>query len=146
MAKELELEVVTPARSVLSAKARSVILPGSDGYLGIMVDHAPLVAGLSPGVLRYGDPGAEKQLMAIGGGFVEVADNRVTVLADSAEPAEEIDVERAHRALQRALERLRSISQDIDRERAHRALMRARARLRAAGVSVATTGPHGGGH
>src|SRR5690606_27110313 len=122
-----ELEVVTPARSVLRAKARSVILPGTDGYLGIMVDHAPLVAGLSPGVLRYGEPGSEKHQMAIGGGFVEVAQNRVTVLADSAEPAEEIDVARAQRALQRALERLRSISQEIDRERAHRALMRARA-------------------
>lgn len=146
MTKELELEVVTPARSVLRAKARSVILPGTDGYLGIMAGHAPLVAGLSVGVLKYGEPGAEKHQMAIGGGFVEVANDRVTVLADTAEAAEEIDVDRAYRALQRALERLHSISQDIDRERAQRALMRARARLRAAGVNPSAARPGGSHH
>lgn len=132
MAKALELEVVTPARTVLRDKARSVILPGTDGYLGIMPGHRPLVAGLQPGVLHYGEPGKEKARMAIGGGFVEVANDRVTVLADTAELAEEIDTERARRALERALARLRDMSEGIDRERAYRALIRARARLRAA--------------
>lgn len=135
MAKALELEVVTPARTVLREQARSIILPGTDGHLGIMADHRPLVAGLQPGVLQYGEPGREKARMAIGGGFVEVADNRVTILADSAELAEEIDVERAQRALERALARLRDMSAEIDRERAHRALIRARARLRAVALS-----------
>src|SRR5690606_22113982 len=121
------------ARTVQRTQARSIILPGTDGYLGIMVDHTPLVAGLQPGVLHYGDPGREKARMAIGGGFVEVVDNRVTVLADSAELAEEIDVDRAYRSLQRAIARLRDLSREIDRERAYRSLIRARARLRAAG-------------
>lgn len=132
MAKMLELEVVTPARTVLQDRARSIILPGTDGYLGLMVDHAPLVAGLQAGVLQYGDVGQEKARMAISGGFVEVANNRVTVLADAAELSEEIDVERAERALKRAIARLRDLSGEIDRERARRAYFRARARLRAA--------------
>lgn len=133
--KMVRLEVVTPERTVLTTEAASVIVPAMDGFLGIQYNHAPLVAGLRPGVLLYGEPNQEKERVAVSGGFVEVSDNRVTVLADTAEKAEEIDVARALAAKERAERRLRNYAAEIDHVRAENALKRALARLRAAGVS-----------
>ncbi|MBO8142830.1 MAG: F0F1 ATP synthase subunit epsilon [Firmicutes bacterium] len=130
----LELEVVTPYRHVLQTQAESIIVPATDGYLGIMTNHAPLVAGLAAGVIRYGPAGGEKDRLAVSGGFVEVTNNKVTVLADTAELAHEIDIARAMEARRRAERRLRSRGENIDFARAERALMRAMARLRAAGA------------
>lgn len=130
----LELEVVTPARRVLHTEAESLIVPSTEGYLGIMHNHAPLVAGLAPGVLLYGKAGDEKERMAISGGFLEVADNKVTVLADAAELASEIDVLRAEEARKRAEQRLLMQDESIDHVRAEMALQRALSRLRAAGA------------
>lgn len=130
----LRLEVVTPYRQVLSTEVESVILPTTDGYLGIMTNHAPLVAGLRIGVVYYGKAGKEKERMAVSGGFVEVSDNKVTILADTAELSEEIDVLRAKEAKRRAEQRLRQRQANIDFVRAELALQRALARLRAAGV------------
>lgn len=130
----VELEVVTPYRHVLNTKAESIIIPSTEGYLGIMHNHAPLVAGLSAGVLFYGPSGTEKERLALSGGFVEVTDNKVTVLADTAELAVEIDVLRAQDARDRAEQRLRVRSDEIDFFRAERALQRALIRLQAAGV------------
>lgn len=131
---DVQIEIVTPARTVLSERAESVIVPGMDGYLGIQANHAPLVAGLRAGVLFYGPVGAGKRRVAVSGGFVEVADNRVTVLADTAELAEEIDVARALAAQQRAERRLRQYHEQVDHVRAEMALQRALTRLRAAGA------------
>lgn len=132
----LRIEVITPERSVLWDRAESVIVPGLDGYLGILPNHAPMVAGLRIGVLFYGPVGGEKRRLAVSGGFMEVRDNHVTVLADTGELAEEIDVERAEAALRRAEKRLRDYSTDVDRLRAEMALQRAIARLQAAGRKV----------
>ena len=132
----IRIEVITPERTVLWDRTESIIAPALDGYLGIQANHAPMVAGLRAGVLFYGPVGAEKRRMAISGGFLEVADNHVTILADTAELAEEIDVERAERALRRAEKRLRDFSSDVDRIRAEFALNRAMARLQAAGRKV----------
>ena len=130
----LELEVVTPYRQVLHTQVESVIVPATDGYLGIMTNHAPLVCGLAIGVLHYGPAHGKKQRLALSGGFLEVTGNKVTVLADTAELAEEIDVLRAMEARRRAEQRLRSRAANIDYVRAELALKRAMARLQAAGV------------
>ena len=127
----LLLEVVTPARTVLRRRVESVLVPALDGYLGILAGHAPLVAGLAPGVLYYGRRHEKKQRLAVSGGFVEVAQNRVLVLADAAELPEEIDVARAQAALARAEERLRRAGEQVDVVRAELAMRRALARLRA---------------
>lgn len=130
----VELEVVTPSRHVLRTEAESLIVPSTEGYLGIMHNHAPLVAGLAAGVLFYGQAGEEKERLALTGGFLEVTDNKVTVLADAAELAEEIDVVRAEEARRRAEQRLRTRDEKIDYARAELAMQRAIIRLRAAGV------------
>lgn len=130
----LRLEVVTPERRVLETEAESIILPAVDGYIGFQSNHAPLVAGVGTGVLAFGPEHGKKELVAVSGGFVEVAGNRVSVLADTAERADEIDVARAQAAKERAEKRLRERSETIDRARAEASLRRALNRLRAAGV------------
>lgn len=130
----VQLEVVTPYRQVLLTEVESVIIPSTEGYLGIMENHAPLVAGLRIGVLHYGAAGAEKERLAVSGGFVEVSDNKVTVLADTAELSGEIDVLRAEDARRRAEQRLRAREANVDFTRAELALQRAITRLQAAGA------------
>jgi len=128
----LHLEVVTPNRLVVDDHVEAVIVPGEDGELGILYNHTPLVAALTIGIMRYGQKNGPKKVVAITGGFVEVVDNKVTVLADAAELAEEIDVLRAEAAKERAERRLRRYSEGIDFDRAQLALRRAINRLRAA--------------
>lgn len=132
----IRIEVITPERTVLWDRAESIIAPAVDGYVGIQANHAPMVAGLRAGVLFYGGVAAEKRRLAISGGFLEVKDNHVTVLADTGELAEEIDVDRAQAAFQRAEKRLRDYATHVDRIRAEWALQRAIARLQAAGRKV----------
>ena len=134
MAEQLFLEVVTPERVVLRERVEAVVVPSSDGYLGILPDHAPMVAAMSLGIVQYGRFHGPKQKMATTGGFLEVRENRVTILADTAELASEIDVARARAARDRALARLQDRSATIDHARAQRALARALNRLRAAGA------------
>lgn len=101
---KLKLEIVTPERSILSETVDEVVLPGRDGYFGVLPGHTPLLASLRIGEveLRIGN---EKRYLSLSGGFVEVLPDRVTVLADVAERLEEIDLERAH-AKKTELERL----------------------------------------
>jgi F-type H+-transporting ATPase subunit epsilon len=136
MAKSFKVTIVTPEKTAYESEAVSVILPGSEGYLGIWANHAPLVTGLGPGVvyIREGDSGAEAKAryMAVAGGFVEVSRNELTILCDSCELASEIDMDRAKAALERAKERLKVGEGDVDRERARMALERAQARVHAA--------------
>lgn len=132
----LRLEIVTPEGTVLAQEATMVIAQTMDGQIGVLPGHIPLVTVLDTGVMRVqtGGPEQEKKL-AVSGGFLEISpDNKVTVLAQTAELAEEIDVERARRALARAEERLNSQQKDINRERAEIARRKALARLRAAGA------------
>jgi F-type H+-transporting ATPase subunit epsilon len=126
------LSILTPDRVVLEQRVVSVIAPGSMGYLGILANHAPLMTDLVPGKLTLRDEAGREQLFAISGGFLEVSENRATILADAVERREEIDLERARRARDRALERLRDTSGRWDVERARAALMRALNRIRIA--------------
>ncbi|SMC00084.1 ATP synthase F1 subcomplex epsilon subunit [Thermanaeromonas toyohensis ToBE] len=130
--RTLRLEVVTPERIVLSTQVDSLILPGALGYLGVLPGHAPLVTHLTPGVVFYRYRGEEKRL-AVSGGLVEITGDQVLLLADTAEKAEEIDVERAWRAKERAEQRLKERPPGLDIARAESALKRAIARLKAAG-------------
>lgn len=132
MSREMHLDVVTPARRVLSERVEFVALPGTDGGLGILYNHAPLITGLTVGVLRYGPLGGEKRRIFIAGGCAEVAGNQVTVMANAAELAEDIDVARALAAKERAERRLRQRAAEIDLRRAELALQRALHRLKAA--------------
>ncbi|HZP00581.1 MAG TPA: F0F1 ATP synthase subunit epsilon [Terriglobia bacterium] len=129
---ELSLEVVTPDRLVAHDSVTAVTLPGKDGYLGILPGHRPLLTEIAPGELTYTRENVQHHL-AVTWGFAEVLPDRVIVLAECAERAEEIDVARAERARQRAEERLRKISDpQIDQGRAREALRRAIARLETA--------------
>ncbi|MBI2886368.1 MAG: F0F1 ATP synthase subunit epsilon [Chloroflexi bacterium] len=125
------LEVVTAERSVFSEDVDLVTVPGIDGELGILPHHAPLLTALTYGemVIRRGH---EETSIAIGGGFLEVRPDKVVVLADMAERAEEIDVSRAEAARKRAEEQLTLGPALVDTLRAEAALRRAEARLRVA--------------
>jgi F-type H+-transporting ATPase subunit epsilon len=126
----LELIIVTPQRQLLREKVASVQLPGADGELGILPGHAALITELGIGELSYRTAsGGEPVSLAVLSGFAEVLPDRVTVLAETAERPEEIDVERAKQALARAEQRLSSGDADIDWDRASVALQRALIRI-----------------
>jgi len=135
----LELVVVTPERQLLRVRAVEVQLPGANGALGILPGHAPLITELGIGELSY--RGAQQTgHFAVVRGFAEVLPDRVTVLAEIAERAEEIDLSRAQEALKRAEQRLAHPSPDLDWDRATVALQRALVRIQIVtkhkGVSV----------
>ena len=129
----IQLEVVTPERQLVHEVVLSVSVPAKSGYLGILPGHAPLLSELQPGELTYRENHVIRRL-SVSWGFIEVLPERVIVLAQTAERGEEIDVDRALRAKQRAEDRLKNVTAtDIDFERARAALLRALARLQAAG-------------
>lgn len=134
--------LVTPQRLILEAPIVSLEAPGSEGYLGILAHHAPLITPLRPGRLDVRDTAGHAWSYAVSGGFLEVSANRATVLADTAERTEEIDRARAEAALKRAEARLHDsprdaassrdvagASRDVDRDRAQRAQVRAKNRI-----------------
>ena len=128
----LTLEIVTAEQRVLNETGLdAVIAPGSEGQLGILPRHAPLMTMLAPGELRA-RRGADEIVLAIGGGFLEVRDDIVTVLADTAEQAEDIDIERAEEARRRAEEQLRTRPGEVNLAVAQAALRRSLIRLRVA--------------
>jgi F-type H+-transporting ATPase subunit epsilon len=127
----LNLEVVTAERLVYSEEVTMVIAPGIQGQLGILPNHAALMTILEPGELIV-RKGTEEVSMSIAGGYLEVLHNRVTVLADAAERAEEIDIARAEEAKRRAEELLRSGPTGSDMAMAEAALRRSLSRLRVA--------------
>jgi F-type H+-transporting ATPase subunit epsilon len=105
MAENLELEVATPERELVHEQVTDVQLPGKDGYLGILPGHAALLGQLGAGSLCYTSAG-QSHWLAVDGGFVEVLDDHVRVLADTAEKAENIDLAKAKTELQKATEAL----------------------------------------
>jgi F-type H+-transporting ATPase subunit epsilon len=121
--------LVTPQRLLVEAPIVSLQVPGSEGYLGILAHHAPLITPLRPGRLDVRDVSGQAWSYAVSGGFLEVSANRATVLADTAERLDEIDRARAEAALKRAESRLHDGTQGVDRDRAHRAQERAKNRL-----------------
>ena len=131
---KLTLEIVTPDRSLVTDQVDEVELPGSEGYFGVLPGHTPLLASLSVGELWY-RVGQEKHFLSIAFGFAEVLPDRVTVLAQIAERAQDIDIERAERAKKRAEERLQTKAtpqSEMDFERARIAMMKSLIRLQVA--------------
>lgn len=124
------VEIVAPNGRVFQGEAQGVRAPGVEGSFEVLNNHAPMIAAFGVGPIRVTTSAGDEIFYATSGGFLEVIDNHVTVLAETAEPASDIDVERARAAEERALERLRTSEGDVDRQRAENALERARNRLR----------------
>lgn len=127
------LSIVTPEKVWLDSEVVSLTVPGQEGYLGVLANHAPLITALQPGAIEYRDSEDELNVLAVSGGFLEVSRNTATILADTVEKANDIDVERAREAHDRARKRLDSrITEEaqINFERAKAALMRAANRIK----------------
>ena len=131
--KLLQCEIVTAERRVYAGEVTEVIAPSASGQVAIRVRHAPLLTALSSGEIRLLRADQEDLLLAIGGGFMEVRDDKVIILADSAERADEIDIERARKARQQAEEILKQRTlDDLEFAKAEAALRRSMARLHVA--------------
>jgi F-type H+-transporting ATPase subunit epsilon len=128
---KLLLEIVTPDKSIVREDVDEVELPGAEGYLGVLPGHTPLLTTLQVGELWY-RTGTDKHYLAIAFGFAEVLPDRVTVLAQIAERAQDIDPERAEAAKRRAEERMAARVPDVDFERARIAMMKSLIRLQVA--------------
>jgi F-type H+-transporting ATPase subunit epsilon len=131
MPDTFQLEIVTPEKMVVRDAAEEMQIPGKDGYLGILPGHAPLITELGVGEITYRNAGQTRYL-AVAWGFAEVLPDKVTILAETAEPAAEIDVNRAQQAKQRAEQELKSGSADVNYDAAGAALQRAETRLEVA--------------
>ena len=133
--KTFHLEIVTPKRIVFKGEVTSFSAPGMDGGFQVLHSHAPLLASLKIGKVKMSEIHGTEIRYAISGGFVEVRENNVILLAETAERVDEIDPERAKAARDRALKRLAEKYPNIDIERAKLALYRALNRLKIAGIS-----------
>jgi F-type H+-transporting ATPase subunit epsilon len=135
----IDLQIVTPDRMLVHEQVDEVEIPGVDGYFGVLPGHTPLLAALSVGELWY-RKGQDRTYLAIAYGFAEVLPERVTILAQLAERAEDIDVERAESARTRAAQRLDQKS-DLDYERARMALAKSMTRLQVSSRIASGAGP-----
>lgn len=131
MPDTFQLEIVTPEKLVVNEAAEEAQIPGVGGYLGILPGHAPLITELAVGVITYRAQGVTKSL-SVAWGFAEVLPDKVTMLAETAEFPEEIDVARAQKAKDRAEQHLKSSDPQLDYDRAQDALERAETRLKVA--------------
>jgi F-type H+-transporting ATPase subunit epsilon len=134
-----DLEIVAPDRQLYAGPVVSLVAPGVLGSFGVLAHHAPMISSLGVGELRLREPSGLERSMALRGGFFEVSGGRAIVLADGGEWQEEIDLARAEKAYQRALDRLMGASaggEPMDRERARRASERARLRIRIARATM----------
>jgi F-type H+-transporting ATPase subunit epsilon len=131
MADALQLEIVTPERLLVSEQATEIQIPGTSGYIGVLPGHAPLITELRSGEFSYRRPDGSLQRLALHWGFAEVLPDKVTVLAERAEKASDIDVEVARRQQQMAEEQLKD--PNANQEEALRLVERAKTRLEVAG-------------
>ena len=130
MANTYPLEIVTLKETAFSEDVECVTAPGGLGYLGILAGHAPLLTNVESGVISIKLPDSSDLKMAVGEGFLVVNPQNTTLLVDTAEKKEDIDIERARTAMARARERLESSDSETDTARAESALKRAIARLK----------------
>jgi F-type H+-transporting ATPase subunit epsilon len=137
MADNIRLEVVTPEKQVVNDLAQIVMAPGSMGEIGVLSGHTPFMTSLNTGAIHYRDENGKDQFVFVSGGFAEALPDQVTVLAESAEKMEDIDVDRAKAAVERAEKRLTEdrAKEKVDIARAKAALDRAVVRIRIAGRS-----------
>jgi F-type H+-transporting ATPase subunit epsilon len=133
MADTIQLEIVTPERLVVNEAVDYIEIPGKTGYLGVLPGHAPLISELAAGELSY-RTGSQTKRVAVAWGFAEILQTKVTILAETAEKAEEIDTARAEAAKKKAEAELQKAGVEGDEE-AQAALARATARLDVAGKS-----------
>ncbi len=119
---------------MVEASVQSVVAPGVEGYFGVMAGHEPTIAALRPGILEYLDASNQRRYVYTGGGFAEVTGERVTILADDAAPASEIDIAEAERRLEEARKALRGESSEISSQNAVIEMDRAIERIRAARI------------
>ena|SRR5438270_7281009 len=131
MAANFQLEIVTPERLLVNEAAEEVLIPGKSGQLGVLPGHAPLITELGVGEIRYRN-GNNTTRLAVAWGFAEVLPEKVTILAETAERASEIDLQRAESALARAQERLKTPQAETDIMRAEEAVKRAQTRVEVA--------------
>ena len=129
--KTLQLDVVTPEQTIVSEEVEIVMAPGYFGEFGALRNHIPFLAQLQPGEVKY-RKGGQLEVMVVGGGYAEVLPTKVTILATTAERAQDIDLERARAAKERAEQRLKERQDELDFLRAEAALQKAIARIRAA--------------
>ena len=127
-----KLSVVSPERVLYEQEVQGIVVPGSEGYLGVLSNHAPLISSLAPGKITITESDEKQRIAAVSGGFIEVSDNVATILAETVEFVEEIDLDRARTAYQRAKERMGLKKSAIDMQRALAALRRAENRLKIA--------------
>jgi F-type H+-transporting ATPase subunit epsilon len=125
-----KLSIVSPERILFEEEIHSLIVPGSEGYLGVLSNHAPLIATLKVGKVTIVDKDNVEKLMAISGGFIEVSDNQATILADTIEFVDEIDLNRAQESLKQAEELLNMELSDQERLRAQHSREKAKNRIR----------------
>ena len=129
MADRLSLEITTPMRLVVAEQVDEVVAPGIEGYFGVLPGHAPFLTTLGVGIVTY-RIGRDEHQLAVSGGFAEVRNDKVIILADTAERPEEIDRARAERSRERAERRLSGRAQEeVDYARCQIALARAQTRL-----------------
>lgn len=131
MAGTFQLQIVSADRSLVSETVDEIQVPGAEGYFGVLPGHTPLLASIGTGELWYRQ-GSETSYVSLSGGFAEVQPDRVTILAQIAERADEIDIARAEAAKRRAEERLSRPTMDVDSERARVALLKSLIRLQVA--------------
>lgn len=124
-----KLSIVSPERILYEDEIRSLIVPGSEGYLGVLSNHAPLIATLKVGKITIKDETDIEKILAISGGFIEVSGNTATILADAVEFVEEIDLQRAKDALARAQEVLNLEVSAEEKARAQHSMAKARNRI-----------------
>ncbi|MGD8921657.1 MAG: F0F1 ATP synthase subunit epsilon [Candidatus Zixiibacteriota bacterium] len=127
------LSIVTPEQVFLEEDIKSLVVPGTEGYLGVLSNHAPLITALKPGRIEYRDATDTVQILAVSGGFLEVSNNIATLLADTVERADDIDIDRARQAYEREKKRLVSAGSeetDIDLPSVKAALERAKNRIK----------------
>ena len=132
MAKEFNLSVVAPDRTVFEDSVESAVLPGVEGYLGVLADHEAMIVALRPGVLEYKGRDEQRHYVSVDGGFAEIGKGRVIVLADNARRAQEIDIAETEKLLEEARKALRGESSSMSTEDAQHEMELAVARLRAA--------------
>jgi F-type H+-transporting ATPase subunit epsilon len=134
MPRVFDLKLVAPDHLVHEGRVQSLVVPGVEGYFGVLFDHAPMIVQLRPGELKLVEERGQTRYFAISGGFLEVNSlGQVSLVADAAEAAEEIDVARAQAAAARARERIGLPDGAVDHARAQAALQRALTRLEIAG-------------